>query len=191
MSRNAKIALIVIGALAVICLGICGIGTVLLPRFANNIISEKPQDAKRVAAEIADYTLPENYTEMMGMNFLVYKMVIIAPAGSSRLHNGMTFMLMGTNMTGVSRDELERQMQQSFQQRYGSAGSRMTVIGQETVTIRARQTTITIAENDTSPKMRQAIGTFEGKNGLVVVMAFGNASNWDDALLRGFLGSIN
>lgn len=190
MSRNVKIALIALGALFVVCLGICGVGYVLLPRIAGNIVSQKPADAKRVGAEIADYTLPDGYAELMGMNFLVYKMVMIAPEGQSNIRNGMGIMLMGTNMSGVNQDEMQRQMQQSFQQQYGSAGSRMTVVGQEHVTIRGQDVSMTITENDSSPKLRQAIGTFNGKNGLVIVMAFGTPNDWDDTLLKNFLGSI-
>lgn len=188
MSRNTKIALLVVGALTVICLGVCGIGIVLLPRLTGNIVSQKPADAKRVGADIADYTLPAGYTEVMGMNMLVYKMVAIAPEGET--HDGMIFMLMGTNASGASQAEMERQMQQSFQQQFGRSGSQMQVVGQESITIRNQQVTMTIAENDAAPKLRQAIGTFEGKNGLVIVMVMGAAANWDDALMREFLGSI-
>ncbi len=188
MGRNTKIALIVIGALAVICLGICGAGFVLLPRLAENVVSQKPEDAKQVGAQIADYTLPDGYTEAMGMNFLVYKMVAIAPANNAA--NGMVFMLMGTNAAGVSQDEMERQMQQSFQQQYGKSGSTMSVVGQERVTIRDQAVTMTVAENDASPKLRQAIGTFNGKNGMVVVMVMGTADEWDNDLMRSFLESI-
>lgn len=188
MSRNTKIGLVVVGALAVICVGICGIGFLLLPRVTENIVSQKPADAKRVGADIADYTLPAGYTEVMGMNMLVYKMVALAPEGET--HNGMIFMLMGTNASGASPAEMERQMQQSFQQQFGRSGSQMQAVGQERVTIRGQEVTMTIAENDASPKLRQAIGTFEGKNGLVIVMVMGAAANWDNALMREFLGSI-
>lgn len=188
MSRNAKIALIVLGTLSIICLGICGAGYLLLPRLAENIVSQNPEDSKRIGASIADYTLPENYTEVMGMNFLVYKLVGIAP--TSGAGNGMVFMLMGTSATGVSQAEMERQMQQSFQQQFGRSGSRMEVVGQERVTIRGQAVNLTIAENDSSPKLRQAIGTFNGKNGMVVVMVMGSPAQWDTQLIRDFLGSI-
>lgn len=188
MSRNTKIALLVIGALVVICLGICGAGVLLLPRVTEGIVSQKPADAKRVGAEIADYTLPDGYTEVMGLNMLVYKMVAIAPENNTR--DGMVFMLMGTNASGMSQAEMERQMQQSFQQQFGRSGSRMEVVGNERVTIRGQEVNLTIAENDASPKLRQAIGTFEGKNGLVIVMVMGAANDWDSNLLREFLGSI-
>lgn len=188
MSRNTKIALVVVASLAVICLGLCGAGVLLLPRLAGSVVSQQPADARRIAADIADYTLPPGYSEVMGMNMLVYKMVAIAPQDMSR--DGMIFMLMGTNAGGASHEEMERQMQQSFQQQFGRSGSQMQVVGQERVTIRDQAVTMTIAENDDSPKMRQAVGTFEGKNGLVIVMVTGAADGWDNALMRDFLNSI-
>ncbi len=188
MSRNAKIALIVIGSLAVVCVAVCAAGFFLLPTLARNLVSDNPANAKQVASEIADYTLPPGYAERMGMNFLVYKMVMIAPEQDAS--SGMFIMLMGTQAAGVDQADMERQMQQSFQQQFGRNGSRMEVVGQERVTIRGKETTITIAESDASPKMRQAIGAFEGKNGLVVVMLMGSANDWDDGLMREFLSSI-
>ncbi len=192
MSRNAKIALIILGTLTVICLGLCGIGYFLLPRLAQNVVSQKPEDAKRVGAEIADYTLPEGYQEFMGMNFLVYKMVMIAPArDDGQIRNGMAFMLLGMDFTGGNQADMERQMQQSFQQQYGRSGSTMKYVGTETATIRDKHVTLTIAESEGgSATLRQAIGTFEGKNGLVMVMVMGDVDEWDDSLMREFLGSI-
>lgn len=186
MSRNAKIALIVVGALAVICLGICGVGYFALQRIGTNFAN--PASAKQVGSEIADYTLPPGYTEKAGMNLLVYKMVMIAP--EEQTGRGMFIMLLGAQAAGVNQEQMERQMQQSFQQQYGQQDSRMQVIGQEHYTIRGKETTFTIAESDASPKMRQAIGVFDGKNGFVMVMGMGAASQWDDSVLREFLSSI-
>jgi hypothetical protein len=188
MSRNTKIALLVAGTLTVICLGMCGTVALLLPRLAGNVVSQQPADAKRVAADIADYTLPPGYAEVMGLNMLVYKMVAIAPQDKAR--DGMIFMLMGTNQGGMDQAEMQRQMQQSFQQQFGRSGSQMQVVGRERVTIRDREVILTIAENDSPPKMRQAVGTFQGKNGLVIVMVMGAADTWDTALMHEFVGSI-
>ncbi len=188
MSRNTKIALIVIGALVVLCAGICGISFLLLPRFANNIVSRQPADAKRVGAEIAEYTLPAGYAEVMGLNMLVYKMVVIAPENDQR--DAMIFMLMATNTSDINQAQMERQMQQSFQQQFGASGSQLRVVGQESVTIRGQAVNLSVAENDASPKLRQAIGAFDGKNGLTIVMVMGAVEHWDNALLREFLSSI-
>jgi hypothetical protein len=188
MSRNTKIALIVVGSLSVICIGVCAIAFLVLPRIAGNVVSQDPASAKRVAAGIAEYTLPDGYAEIVGMDLLVYKMTVIGP--QNRPDDGMIFMLMGTNTATGNRGEMQRQMQQAFQQQYGRGGSAMEVVGQEPVKIRGQEVTLTIAENDAEPHLRQAIGAFDGKNGLVVVMAMGDASSWDNALLHQFLESI-
>lgn len=189
MSRNSKIALIVVGSLVVVCLGVCAIGYLLLPRFAESIVSTTPGGAGGVGDEIADYTVPTGYTEQMGMNLLIYQMVVLAP--ESRADDSMLFMLMGTRTPGVSRAQMEQQMRQSFQQQFNRSGGGMRVVGEEHFTIRGEDTVFTIAESENSPRMRQAIGTFQGKNGLVVVMIMGDATGWDDALMREFLGSIH
>ncbi len=189
MSRNTKIALIIVGALVVICLGVCGIGWFMLNRVSQQFLSPDPQAAKRVASEIVDYTLPDGYSELMGVDFLVYKMAVIAP--TQRASDGMVFMLMQTGAGGMDQAEMERQMQQAFQQQFNRSGGTTHVVGQERVNIRGRETTLTIAENDTSPPMRQAVGTFEGKNGgMVVLMVMANADDWNDELMREFLGSF-
>jgi hypothetical protein len=194
MSRNTKIILIVVGALVVICLGVCGVGYFFLQRTMSSVTSENPADAKRVAASIADYTLPEGYQELMGMDLFIYKLVMIAPERSQNpMNDGMVFMLMGTSAAGVNQADMERQMQQSFQQQFGRNGTSMEYVGQERVTIRGQEVTLNITEStveNSSGRMRQAMGTFNGKNGLVFVMVMGDASNWNDNLMREFLESI-
>lgn len=188
MSRNTKIILIVVGALVIICLGLCGIGYFALNRLGNQLASNDPANAQHVAQQIADYTLPPGYRELMGIDLFVYKMAVIAPQVE---RDGMVFMLLGTNVAGVDQAQMERQMQQSFQQQYGKAGSTMQVVGQENVTIRGQDVTLTISESvGQDSRLRQALGTFEGKNGLVIVMVMGDADNWDDTLMRQFLSSI-
>ncbi|MBI4672352.1 MAG: hypothetical protein HY741_11905 [Chloroflexi bacterium] len=99
MSRNAKIALIVVGTLVVICLGICGILVLVGPNLAQRAISTKPADAKNVGASIADYTLPPGYTEQMGMDLLFEKIVMITRAD----RRGMFFMLLQVSTPNIQR----------------------------------------------------------------------------------------
>lgn len=186
MSRNAKIALIVVAALAVICLGVCGAGFIVFQRFGQQFAN--PQNAQKVGSEIADYTLPEGYSEIMGMDVLVYKMVMIGPEGRTN-GNGMAFILMGMNTPTVNREQMQQQMQQAFQRQYNQTGT-MHVVGQENVNIRGSDTSLTIAESDSTPALRQAVGTFQGKNGLVILMVMGAKAAWNDALMRQFLSSI-
>lgn len=187
MSRNTKIALGIGGALVILCLGVCALGVILLPRFTQNAIARDATSAKRIAANIADYTLPPGYAEAAGMDFLIYQMVIIAPSGGSG--QGMSFILMGTRAGAANQEEMQRQMQQSFQQQFGRAGSSMQVVGQKHVTIRGQDVVMTIAENDAS-HLRQAIGAFNGKNGTVMVMVMGDSPGWNDEVMQSFLESI-
>ena len=191
MSRNAKIALIVVGALVVICLGVCGVGFIGLQRFGSQF--GNPQNAQKVGSEIADYTLPEGYSELMGVDVLIYKMVMIAPSSKSN-GQGMAFMLMGMNTPTANQEQMQQQMQQAFQQQYGKTGT-THVVGQENVMIRGNQTSLTIAGTDSSTgraqaTIRQAIGTFQGKNGLVILMVMGSKAAWDDTLMREFLSLV-
>lgn len=188
MSRNAKIALIVVGSLVVVCLGVCAVGFILLPRITEGIVSTTPGGAGDVGAQIADYTVPPGYKQEMGMNLLVYQMVFLAPEAGA--DEGMLIMLMGTRTPGVSRAQMEEQMQQSFQQQFNRGASPMQVVGEENYTIRGQDTTFTITESQDSPQVRQEIGTFDGENGLVLVMAMGAPETWDATLLRNFLESI-
>lgn len=192
MSRNAKIALVVVGALVVMCSALCIGGYIIFQRTIGSIASQSPEDTQRIAAGIADYTVPEGYEQVMGMDLFVYKMVAIAPENQN-VDNGMMFMLMGTSVAGVNQADMERQMQQSFQQQYGRSGSTMEYVGQERYNIRGEEVTFNLSESraEGSPvQMRQAIGTFNGKNGLVIVMMMGASNTWDEALIREFLGSI-
>lgn len=187
MSRNAKIALIVVGTLVVICLGVCGAGFFFFQQFGQQAVN--PDNAHRIGTEIADYTLPVGYVEQGGMDLLVYKMVFITAQGGNS-SDSMVIMLMNTNAGSANRDELERQMQQSFQQQFNSSGGTTHVVGTEQVTIRGQETTLTIAETDASRPLKQVVGTFDGKNGLVILMVMGDKGNWNDTLFKDFVASI-
>ena len=186
MSRNMKIALIVIGSLTVFCIAVCAVGAIVLPRVAQQAFSTNSNDAKQVGASIADYTLPTGYTEKMGMNFLFEKLVMIGP---SNTNNGMYFMLMQISTPNANRDDMQKQMQQAFSQQFSQRGGQLNSVGQETVMIRGQQVPLSIYETSDT-HLQQAVGTFDGKNGLVMVMVMGSANEWDEDLMKSFLGSI-
>lgn len=187
MSRNTKIALIVIGALVIICLGICGIGVLVLPGVFGRAVSTTPADAHKVGASIADYTLPPGYAEQMGMDLMFEKIVMIGRSD----RRGMDFMLLQVSTPTTSRAQMEQQMRQTFAQQFNQNAGSMQYIKDETVTIRGQQVPLSIYQSKTSLQtMQQAIGTFTGKNGLVMVMIMGTQDQWDEELMQTFLGSI-
>ena len=189
MSRNGKIALIVVGVIAVLCIGICGVSFFAFQRIGDQFMN--PASGQEIGSEIADYALPEGYEER-GINLLVYKMVIIMPADGEGDPDDLVFMLMNMNTGAGNQAEMERAMQQSFQQQMGRSGGTTRTVGTERVTIRGKETVMTIAETDTNDgtPLRQAVGTFEGNNGLVILMVMGSADNWNDTLFNNFVSSI-
>lgn len=187
MSRNTKILLVIVGALVVICLGSCAVIAVFLPRLMSNTFTPNPANARKIASEIADYTLPADYQEQIGMDLFVEKLVMIARPDQ----RGMTFTLLQVSTPNVNRDQVVRQMQEAFQQQFQRQSGAMREVAQEPITVRGQETTLVISESETGTnRMRQAVTVFNGKNGLVMVMAMSDTSAWDIELLRSFLASI-
>jgi len=187
MSRNAKIALIVVGTILVLCVGACGLGWFALQRFGDQF--NNPSSGQEIGSQIADYALPEGYVER-GINLLVYKMVVIAPEDGNGGSDSLVFMLMNTSAGAANEQEMERAMQQSFQQQFNRNGGTTHVVGTEHVMIRGKDTVLTIAENDSKPPLKQVVGTFSGKNGVVILMVIGAKNTWNDTLFKNFVASI-
>lgn len=186
MSRNQKILLIAAGALVVFCVGSCVLLYVGLPRLAERAFSEDPQRAHEIGSEIAQYTVPPGYHEALGMNMLVSRMVALAPDDGE----GMIIFLFGANAPESQRQEMEQQIQQAFQQQVQRQTGELQYVGQERVTIRGQPVTLTISESRQGAAVRQALGSFTGQHGYVMLMAAGPIAEWDETLLTNFLNSI-
>jgi hypothetical protein len=194
MSRNAKIILVVVGSLLVLCVLSCGIVFLLGRQFVLNTASvlRTPQareaQAKQVGSQIADYTLPPGYSEQMGMDLLVEKLVMIAP-GNNR---GPLIMMISVNTPTVNRAQLEQQLQQSFGAQYNFGSGSFKDAGTHNVTIKGQPAVLNVRETESSSglAMRQATGVFQGKGGPVMVMVTGQVNEWNWNLLDAFFASI-
>src|SRR5512135_1606608 len=79
MSRNMKIVLgVVAGLLLLGCLGVMAMGFLGARMFSGAM---DPAKAGQVAAQIADYHLPQGYREVMGLDLMGAKTVVIGPEG--------------------------------------------------------------------------------------------------------------
>ena len=187
MTRNQKILLVVAGTLLVSCALLCIGAAFVLPRLLEDRVAQDPAQAKKVGAQIAEYTLPSGYEEQFGMDLAVTQMVVIAP----RNDRGPVIMLMQYGAGNTSREEVEQQMRLVFQNRFQPGMSGFRQVGEQTVTIKGQPTALIISESSTDRgALRQAVGTFTGKGGLVSFMAMGTVQEWDQALLEEFLRSI-
>ena len=178
----------ILAAICVLCCGAAVLGTVLLGKFGSDATKSltSPQAGKAIAAKIADYDLPAGYKESGGLD-MVYQMVVIT-SSSSR----MSIILMQFP-SGVSatEEEMERQMQSSLNQQQNNYT--WTQVEERKVTIKGKEVTINVQEGTSTSSyytMRREIGVFQGKQGLVMLMAMGDASDWDGASLDQFLASI-
>ncbi len=193
MSRNTKIVLLIVSSLLLMCACVCIAGILLMPRIMSNAVAglatpaNREAQAKRVGAQIADYTVPAGYAEEMGMDLFFEKIVALAPTDE----HGPMIMLLQVNSPTVSREQLEEQMRQAFANQFTGAGV-YEPAGEHTVTIKGQPTTLTVSESsDTSTyAMRQAQGVFQGKGGIVMVMVTGKVEEWNWKPVDDFFASI-
>ena len=195
MSKGVKIALVVVVVLLVLCcLG--GVGFYFITqRVVSQAVTDDPGRAATLGHEIVDYSLPDGYRELGGMNALVFKMVFI---GSASKGQGSMFMVLmqipaGANM---SPEEMQRQMTQAMQQQGQGRNMQTHVVGTQTATIKGQPVTLTVSEgqvtegSDAGTTFRQVIGVFPGNAGTAMLMAMGKKDTWDQATLDSFLASI-
>jgi hypothetical protein len=195
MSRGVKIALVVV----VILLGACCIGGAALyfisQRVVSQAVTDDPAKAATLGHEIVDYSLPDGYRELGGMNALVFQMVFIGTG--SKTGDSMFIMLMQIPAeANMDQEEMQRQMTQAMQQQGQGRNLQTHVVGTQTATIKGQPVTLTVSEgtvtegNDAGTVFRQVIGVFPGKNGTAMLMVMGKKDTWDQATLDSFLASI-
>ncbi len=186
MSRNAKITLIVVGSVSLMCALACVAAVLVGGRVAGQVFTTDAQQARDVGRQIADYTPPPGYAEQMSMNVLTAQWVIIGPVG----REGVIFMLM--QALGMWREQMEAQMRQSIQAQLGAGGDQLTLVDTRTVSIRGQPVPMTIYEGTSrgGGRMRQAFAAFDGKGGTALLMVAGDTTAWSQMAVDQFIASI-
>ncbi len=189
-SRNIWIAVGMVGAL---CLVACVVAYFLIRQVGTQFgdaIKTDPVDVAAVSDKIAQYDLPPGYTVLMAMSIMTSDLVMIAPSQPGS--NSMMIMLMQFNGDmGLTPEQMQEQVRQSFEQQSGQRGAPMTVVETRQDTIRGEQATITISEGTSSGiTLRQLVTVFTGNGGPTVLMIQGAISDWDEELLLDFIHSI-
>ncbi|MEO5886180.1 MAG: hypothetical protein ABIQ77_00820 [Anaerolineales bacterium] len=151
-----------------------------------------PESASQAARAIVDYELPAGYQEQMSMDLLVYTFVMMGPEPQTS-RSGPLIMLARFNEMGANRDDMERQIQQSFEQQSGLRGLTMEIVDVRQVTIRGDEVDVTTFEgkDDNGSVMRQLVATFPAKNGTGMLMIMGPAQYWDKDVIDQFVESLH
>ena len=188
MTRNTKIIIAIVVGLLLIGLCAC-VALALIARSATKALGEAvvtdPTEVAELTASIADFDTPAGF-EVGAMNlFGLMKAVVLAGNDTSP---GMIMLMQVPSGTNMSREDLERAMQQ---QSY-SQNMQWKVVGTTTKTIRDQEVTLVTSEatDDSGNTVRSLTGTFEGKNGSIMMMIMGDADTWDENLVDEFLQSI-
>jgi hypothetical protein len=191
MSRGLKIVLVVVAIALFLCC-VAGLGITLLgTRLVGQAFITNPDRVQAVGREIADYDVPSGYQQMFAMNMMGIKMVAIGPAASTSDFMMIMLMQLPAGM-GVSRAEMERQIEQALARQTGLGSADMTSVGQEEAVIKGETVTMAVREGTTESgeHLRQISGLFEGRGGPAMLMVVGEVSTWDQAMVDQFMASI-
>jgi hypothetical protein len=191
MSRGLRVALVV----AVIALFLCcvaGLGMTLLgTRLVGRAVITDPDRSQAVGREIADYELPPGYEIMFATNMMRFKMVVIGPTATTSDFL-MFIMMQFPGGMRVSREEMERQIQQAMARQPGIGSANMQDVGQEQVSIKGETIAMAVREGtmENGERLRQMSGIFQGRGGPVMLMITGVVDTWDQAMVDRFIASI-
>lgn len=183
-----------VGIAAFVCICACGVAILALNVFSKQIgqqieNSSDPAQVEAVRSKIASYDLPAGYSEQMALDLGMYRMLALIPSNPAK----PMIMLMGYNQSlGTNDQQMQEQMQRSFEQQVGTPGMTWKTVEERTITIRDQEVIMVVREGQTQDgsAMRQMMVAFEGEHGTALVMAQGIASAWDQDLLDEFLASI-
>lgn len=178
---------IIVGVAAVLCLIACVVIFLVVGKMGSDMFNFNPSDVQAVSDKIAQYDMPPGYKPAMSMSIpSMYDMVALSDDSGT-----MIMFMQFTAQTGMSEQQMQEQMRQSFEQQSGQGGVPMQVVEMREDTIRGQKVTITISEGTgEGVTMRQWMTVFKGNGGPTVLMIQGATFNWDDTLITNFIHSI-
>jgi len=194
MSRTTKIVIGIVGGLLLLCcLGI-GLAALLLPRavqnFAENSITDDPEQVAEVGQSILDYELPPGMQEEGAMGFAGIKMVFIT-AGPG--NDGMVMLMQFPAIMQANEEEMRRQLEDAMTQQSGQQQFNMEVVSEDEVVINDQNSVLTTLEgtDENGNSIRQITGVFESKAGdPAMLMAISPIAAWEEANIDEFIESL-
>jgi len=187
MTENRKKAIAILGSLFILCT-CCGGLTFWVGSLFSQAVTTDPIKIRHIGQEIADYTLPAGYSEILGIDFMNTKTVTIAAAPAA---DTLIFLMQVPEAQGVSEAEVEQQLQ-TILQRFNIQPVDFT---QERVETRmVNDQTVEVAFNQGSDQsgqtFKQMTAFLRSRKGKVFLMAQGSEAGWDQAGLDSLLESL-
>jgi hypothetical protein len=204
MSRNTKIILIVVAA-AVVLLCLCAstsvwLAAVLFRNVAVNsapvrietaqgeAILVEPRQAEATGGAMPSFTLPAGWLSDYSMKIAGFQLAGYKPENGT----GHLVFAVIPETSNTSVEDLERQIQSvTGSQGYRWNQSEMKVVERRSVTVRDQASELVISEgNGSGGAWRQAVTTYRGDQGLVLVIYGMPQGNYDQGELDALLASI-
>lgn len=184
MTKQTKIVLGVVAGILVLCFVAC-VAVLLLVGPAFNLMSKSvtestnsnPAEVKVAASEIADVTLPDDFTPQSSMGLLGFKVAVFQ--SNTR---GAGIVLIELPVVKEINADTIRQLEQGAQSSSGQLRDVKT-LEERDLTVRGKPAKMFLREgvDEDGVTMRQMIVPFQGKSGAALLMIIGHADNWDQA----------
>jgi len=190
MPRKTKVIIAIVSVLFMTCMCCSGFGLWSAWSLSRLFVSE-PAEVKELSAEIADYTLPPGYSEIVGMRMLGSAMIAISRDQVDP--DDMLIMLMSSpGGADVDQALLEKQLAAGLRQQFSMQGLELTLDKIETRTINGEEVALTYrkGEDTFDTPYRQMSALFNSNKGTVFILVQGTEAGWDQEALDSFLDSI-
>ncbi len=190
ITRRKKIIIAVTSVIFMACVCCGGFGLWGAWSGSRLFVSD-PKDLKAMGAEIADYTLPPDYAEVIGMR--LFDSIMVAIAKEDAPSDSMLIMLMKPP-EGAEVDQaiLEKQLAAALRQQFSMQGFNLTLDTVETRTINDEEVALTYrkGEDNFGAPYRQMSALFNGSKGKVFILVQGTEAGWNQSALDDFLDSL-
>ncbi len=186
MSKTSKIILGVLAGMLVLCLCVAASGWMVLRSGGQALSSASgtdPAKVAKIAASIADFSLPAGFEGSFGMQLLGFSLV---GYNGSDGHSHIYFVQVPDSIH-VDPASIERQVNPR-----NDRPARLKVVERGEVSIRGQLVPYEISEGTSGDGQayRELSAFFQGKGGQAMVNISSPSTSWDKALVDSFLGSI-
>jgi hypothetical protein len=199
MTKNTKIVLGIIGGVLLLCI-CCGVGGFLLlgsaGRFVGDrMIIEEPEEVALKAREIVEYDLPPGFKEQGMADILIGKFLFIGEVDQNGLKSAsglvIAFFELPSNLD-MDPEELHLRMELEWREKFRTQGWDLDKVSESPITVRGQDTELMLYEgfDENGDAVRQAVTTFDGKNGFIMLVIAGKIKDWDEAEIDHFINSI-
>lgn len=188
MTEHRKKIIALLGSLFIICSCCGGLTFWLGSLFSRSVVTE-PSKVKDIGREIAEYTPPAGYSEILGVNFMNTKTVAMATEDPSS--DTIIFLMQVPEAQGVSEAEIEQQLQLMLR-RFNVQPIDFTQERIETRLVNDQEVEVTFHRgvDNAGKAFKQMTVFFRGGKGRAFLMAQGSEAGWDQEALDSLLASI-